>query len=152
MRRGESSARHLNTRAGNEPASAEEIWSTWMLNRKIPVQNTHSAKNSWQHGNHDIAAVAGNRKSFPAALACFFVILYEIANNQDWVDQPSLAHRTSSRPRAASAAASRICAKDIPLALLAGERQPFSGPRNPGAREWWHGPLFNQVLKFVARF
>src|SRR5260370_20662038 len=84
----------------------------------------------WQHGNHDIAAVTGVEE-FSGGLGMLFVILYEIANNQIGVDQPALAHRTSFRPRAASAAASRICAKDIPLpSLLA--RAPLNTPLRCG--------------------
>jgi hypothetical protein len=37
-----------------------------------------------------------------------FMILYQIANDEIGVDEPSLAHRTPSRLRAAAAAALRI--------------------------------------------
>src|SRR6266849_4184975 len=110
---------NLNTRAGNEPAERRGDMSTWMLIERFQYKHA-LGQNSWQHGNHDIAAVTGIEE-FSGGLGMLFVILYEIANNQIGVDQPSLAHRTSSRPRAASAAASRIC-EGHPLALLAGER------------------------------
>src|SRR5438093_7747743 len=107
---------NLNTRAGNEPAERRGDMSTWMLIER--VQYKHAlGQNSRQHNNHDIAAVT-SVEQFSSGLGMLFVILYEIANNQIGVDQPSLAHRTSSRPRASSAAASRICAKDITLPFL----------------------------------
>src|SRR5258708_37314281 len=99
--------------------------STWMLIER--VQYKHAlGQNSRQHDNHDIAAVTGIEQ-FSGGLGMLFVILYEIANNQIGVDQPSLAHRTSSRR---AAAASRICAKDIPLPFLLASA-PFSD-RVPG--------------------
>src|SRR5258708_10208053 len=97
--------------------------STWMLIERFQYKHA-LGQNSWQHGNHDIAAVTGIEE-FSGGLGMLFVILYEIANNQIGVHQPSLAHRTSSRPRVASAAASRICPKDIPLPFLLAST-PFS--------------------------
>src|SRR5258706_14222252 len=102
--------------------------STWMLIKRLQYKHA-LGQDSWQNDNHDIAAVTGI-ETFSGGLGMLFVILYEITNNQIGVDQPSLAHRTSSRPRAASAAASRICAKDIPLPFLLASA-PFSD-RVPG--------------------
>src|SRR5258706_5496175 len=104
---------NLNTRAGNEPAERRGDISTGMLIERLQYKHA-LGQNSWQHDNHDIAAVTGIEQ-FSSGLGMLFVILYEIANNQIGFDQPSLAHRTFSRPRAASAAASRICPKDIPF-------------------------------------
>src|SRR5213594_4606534 len=119
---------NLNTRAGNEPAERRGDISTWMLIERLQYKHA-LGQNSWQHDNHDIAAVT-SIEQFSGGLGMLFVILYEIANNQIGVDQPSLGHRTSSRPRASSAAASRICAKDIPLPFLLAS-VPFSD-RVPG--------------------
>src|SRR5260370_36619781 len=109
-------ATNLNTRAGNEPAERRGDISTGMLIERLQYKHA-LGQNSWQHGNHDIAAVTGIEE-FSGGLGMLFVILYEIANNQIGVDQPSLAHRTSSLPRASSPAPSRIFANAIPLPFL----------------------------------
>ncbi len=83
--------------------------------------------------NHHITAVTGIEKP-SSGLGILFMILHEIANDQIGVNQPSLAHRRSSRPRAASPAASRICAKDIFLPLLLASHPSVTAC--PGAREW----------------
>src|SRR5215475_9787842 len=59
-----------------------------------------------------------------------FVVLHEVADNGVCIDKPSLAHRVPSRVGAASAAASRISANDMPFPLLLA-RAPLS-ERRPG--------------------
>src|SRR5215469_6727067 len=106
----------FNTRAGNESAERRRDLSTWMLIERL--QHKHAlSENSWQHHNHYVAAIA-RIKQPSRGLGMRFMVLYQIANDQIGVDEPSFAHRMLSRPRAAFAAASRIWAKDIPLPFL----------------------------------
>jgi hypothetical protein len=55
-----------------------------------------------QHDDHYIAAIAGIEES-TSRLGVFFMVLYQIVDDQVGVDKPSLAHREPSRARAASA-------------------------------------------------
>jgi hypothetical protein len=69
MRRGESSPTNLNTRAGNEPAERRGDIYTWMLLERLQYKHA-LGQNSWQHGNHNIAAVTGIEQ-FSGGLECF---------------------------------------------------------------------------------
>src|ERR1700684_218353 len=87
-----------------------------MLVERLKYKHTLS-QNSWQHHDHHVAAVAGIEQP-SSGLGMLFMVLHKIANDQTGVDKPSFAHRVPWRPRAAFAAVSRICAKDIPFPFL----------------------------------
>src|SRR5271156_1540273 len=102
----------LNARTGDEGAERRSDISPLMLVKGIQYKYA-LGQNSGQHHNHDLAAVAGIEESC-SGLGGFFLVLCQMANDQIGVNKPSLAHRMSSRLRAAIAAAWRIWAKDIP--------------------------------------
>src|SRR5580700_4520085 len=102
----------LNARTRDEGAERRSDISTCMLVKRIQYKHA-LGQNSGQHHNHDVAAVASIEEPC-SGLGVFFMVLYQIANDQIGVNKPSLAHRMSSRLRAPVAAAWRIWAKDIP--------------------------------------
>jgi len=111
------------------------------VHTKTPVPTRHSAQNT-SNTTITTAARSQSANSFPGPFMLFRVGTDR--NDQVVPTKPSLAHRTASRPRAASPQPRGTCARGHPLALLAGDRPQFIA-RTPVHSNSCMVP-FNQVL------
>src|SRR5208283_1966836 len=108
--------RDLHTRARNQPAQRRCDFYPVMLVERLQYKYALGQNDGQCHDRH-VASVAGIEE-LPGNAGLLLVVLHQMANDEIGVDQPSLAHRMPSRPRAAFAAASRISEKGIPLPFL----------------------------------
>jgi hypothetical protein len=71
----------LDTRTGDETPECGSDISTWMLIERLKDKHT-LCKNDRQDDNDDLTAIAGIKE----LAGCFvlLMILYQIADNQDW--------------------------------------------------------------------
>src|SRR5579859_680849 len=119
----------LHARARDQSAKRPGNVSTSMFVERL--QHKHALRQDCrQHDNFDVSPIA-SLKELPRGLGVLFLVLYQVADNQIGINEPSLgAHRLSARPNAALAAAWRISAKVIFRPFLL-DSTPFSD-RVPG--------------------
>src|SRR5579862_315893 len=118
----------LDARTGDEARECSGDIGPSMTVKRLKYKHA-LGQNDWQHHNYQVASIA-SIKQRASCSGMLVMVLHQIANNQIRIDKSSLAHRLLSWWRAASAAALRISAKDIPLPFLLASR-PLSD-RMPG--------------------